>query len=268
MEASKLFLCVLALAAFQSLVNGTDHSKDWYDRDYSREQHGVPKSIWYTYDGEDGYQYHNDAKWREGRSTFFGDRPLDNLNGGSCGYGALDKNKGTGFDIAAISDAHYEYYNSCGRCFEVKCRPTQFYDKYGNFLDRHEACYDPNKIITVTITDVCPCYDPLPWNTGTNLRWCCGDMDHFDLSYNAFAKLADMKWGVMGTWYRPVNCPTDEFARRHHHEDHLKPGYREKFEANMYGHGRRMLAPGVEILSVRTESDTSPHTKSLVELVR
>ncbi|GMH41259.1 hypothetical protein BSKO_09169 [Bryopsis sp. KO-2023] len=264
--ASKLVLCLLFVAICRSLGNEADHSKDWYDRDYSMEKNGVKKSIWYSYDGEDGYEYHNSAKWRAGRSTFFGDRPLDNLNKGSCGYGSLQPHKGTGLDIAAISDRHYEYYGSCGRCFEVKCRPTQFYDKYGNFLERNTACHDPNKIITVTITDVCPCYDPLPWNTDTNQRWCCGDMDHFDLSYNAFGKLSPMKWGVIGMWYRPVNCPTNEFPNRHHHEDHLKPGYREKFDQGKAG--RKLLdVPGVEILSVRSESDTSPHTKSLKGLI-
>lgn len=35
-------------------------------------------------------------------------------NRGSCGYGQLDPNKGTGFDIAALPDVHYEYSNSCG----------------------------------------------------------------------------------------------------------------------------------------------------------
>jgi len=33
-------------------------------------------------------------------------------------------------------------------------------------------------------------------------RWCCNDMDHFDVSVWAFEKLADKKWGVIGLRYR------------------------------------------------------------------
>jgi hypothetical protein len=35
-------------------------------------------------------------------------------------------------------------------------------------------------------------------NFYSNKRWCCGDMDHFDISAWAFEKLADKKWGVIG----------------------------------------------------------------------
>jgi hypothetical protein len=37
-------------------------------------------------------------------------------------------------------------------------------------------------------------------------RWCCGDMDHFDVSVWAFEKLTDKKWGVIGIKYRRVPC--------------------------------------------------------------
>ena len=35
-------------------------------------------------------------------------------------------------------------------------------------------------------------------NAYSNKRWCCNDMDHFDVSVWAFEKLADKKWGVIG----------------------------------------------------------------------
>lgn len=40
---------------------------------------------------------------------------------------------------------------------------------------------------------------PAPWLPlhPPRRRWCCGDMDHFDISVWAFEKLADVKWGVI-----------------------------------------------------------------------
>ncbi|GMH41831.1 hypothetical protein BSKO_09741 [Bryopsis sp. KO-2023] len=53
--------------------------------------------------------------WRTGRATFYGDQPwLWDIHKGSCGYGYLDPNKGTGWDIAALPDGHYEFSGSCG----------------------------------------------------------------------------------------------------------------------------------------------------------
>lgn len=37
-------------------------------------------------------------------------------------------------------------------------------------------------------------------------RWCCGDMNHFDISVFAFEKLAELKWGVIPIEYRRVAC--------------------------------------------------------------
>lgn len=79
-----------------------------------------------------------------------------------------------------------------------------FNDGYGNQLGRDSVCYDPEASVVVRIVDTCPCN--YPNNFYSNKRWCCGDMDHFDLSIWAFEKLADMKWGVIGLKYRPVSC--------------------------------------------------------------
>ncbi|GMH41672.1 hypothetical protein BSKO_09582 [Bryopsis sp. KO-2023] len=146
-----------------------------------------------------------EADWREGRATFYGDQPwLWDINKGSCGYGQLDPNKGTGWDIAAMPDGHYEYSGSCGRCYEVKCKPSTFRDNYGNTLDRNGACRDANKVLKVTITDTCPCH--YETNFYSNKRWCCMDMEHLDISVFAYDKLADRRWGVIGLQYRPVPC--------------------------------------------------------------
>ncbi|GMH36149.1 hypothetical protein BSKO_04017 [Bryopsis sp. KO-2023] len=79
------------------------------------------------------------------------------LNRGSCGFGQLDQNKGTRWDIAALPDVHYEYGGSCG---------------------------------------------------------CCGDVDHLDLSYTVFDKLADRHWGVIGLKYRPVPCDKPTYEKK------------------------------------------------------
>lgn len=150
--------------------------------------------------------------WRWGRATFYG--IWWSIHHGSCGYGNLDYWQGTGWDVAAIPDSHYEYNWSCGKCYEVKCEPMTFKDNYGNQLNRQDACYDPWKVVTVTIVDSCPCN--YPSNAYSNRRWCCGDMDHFDLSYTTFDKLAARRWGVIGLKYRPVKCPSSYLQNRHH----------------------------------------------------
>lgn len=66
-----------------------------------------------------------------------------------------------------------DYAGSCGRCYEVACRPGSFKDGYGTSLDRSSSCRQGEKVI-VTITDTCPCN--YPSNAYSNTRWCCGDM--------------------------------------------------------------------------------------------
>jgi hypothetical protein len=47
-----------------------------------------------------------------------------------------------------------------------------------------------------------PCTGTYPANDYSNKRWCCGDMEHFDVSVWAYEKLSDVKWGVIGIKYR------------------------------------------------------------------
>lgn len=91
-----------------------------------------------------------------------------------------------------------------------------FQDGYGNTHERTEACYDPNKSIIIAITDSCPC--------SSNQQWCCGDMEHLDLSYVAYDELADRKWGVIGLKYREVECPDPTYLER---KDHYPPNGRK-----------------------------------------
>ena len=62
-----------------------------------------------------------------------------------------------------------DYSGSCGRCYEIACRPDKnLRDGNGNQMDRSYSCKEGAKV-TVTITDTCPCY--YPSNQYSNQRW-------------------------------------------------------------------------------------------------
>eukprot|EP01026_Neomeris_dumetosa_P053047 TRINITY_DN4730_c0_g1_i9.p1 TRINITY_DN4730_c0_g1~~TRINITY_DN4730_c0_g1_i9.p1 ORF type:complete len:413 (-),score=50.89 TRINITY_DN4730_c0_g1_i9:2292-3530(-) len=145
------------------------------------------------------------SNWRTGRATFYGNEFWAwDIHKGSCGYSYLCPEEGTGWDIAALPDMHPDYSNSCARCYEIKCMPSEFQDNYNQKLSRTGVCYDPEASIVVTVTDTCPCNYAA--NYYSNKRWCCGDMDHLDISVWAFEKLAELRWGVIGLKYRQVSC--------------------------------------------------------------
>jgi len=143
------------------------------------------------------------SSWQSGRATFYG---VDawNIHQGSCGYGWLDKKVATGWNIAAIADVAHDAKGSCGKCKEVRCRPSSFADGYGQWLDRTKTCYNDYSSVVVMITDRCDCQ--YPTNYFSNKRWCCGDMYHLDLSVWAYERLAQKKWGVIGISWRDVPC--------------------------------------------------------------
>ncbi|GLC43198.1 hypothetical protein PLESTF_001191300 [Pleodorina starrii] len=96
------------------------------------------------------------------------------------------------------------FASSCGKCYEIKCRNADFSDGNGEYLQRSNACYDESKSVIITIVDACPCH--YPSNSHSNRRWCCGDMNHIDISYEAFQQIADLGIGVIGLYYREVDC--------------------------------------------------------------
>jgi len=53
----------------------------------------------------------------------------------------------------------------------------------------------------IQVSDECPCVAP-------NLQYCCGDIDHFDLSQAAFQVIANTNVGVINTQFRQVTCDT------------------------------------------------------------
>ena len=53
--------------------------------------------------------------WSHGRATFYGDNDGMSIHGGSCMFGTLDGSKGTGWDIAALSDTAHDYAGAARR---------------------------------------------------------------------------------------------------------------------------------------------------------
>ncbi|KAL6768135.1 hypothetical protein ACKKBF_B37940 [Auxenochlorella protothecoides x Auxenochlorella symbiontica] len=144
--------------------------------------------------------------WTRGRATFYGADGYS-IHTGSCGFGFQWPGIGTGFDVAAMTDAAPDFTDSCGRCYEVQCDPTpRLLDGFGDLLDRSHVCLDEAASVIVRVTDSCPCR--YPDNAYSNQKWCCFDhgITHFDLSVWAFEKLANTTWGVMGIRYREVPC--------------------------------------------------------------
>jgi hypothetical protein len=58
-----------------------------------------------------------DDGWKRGRATFYGQDGGSTIHQGSCMFGNLKAGQGTGYDIAALSDADPEYAGSCGCVF-------------------------------------------------------------------------------------------------------------------------------------------------------
>lgn len=59
-------LSLWALVGLVGLVlNKVVEGKEYYDWNYRNE------NPYYKYSGKDVYEYHNEGKWRTGRSTFF-----------------------------------------------------------------------------------------------------------------------------------------------------------------------------------------------------
>lgn len=140
--------------------------------------------------------------------------------------------------IAALASADPDYPGSCGRCYEVKCRdglviqegttPVKLSNGYnlqeiapntkdtkGRSFPGNPAkadnenfvkCWNDTESIFVTITDTCPCTSA----TANNTAWCCGPVEHFDLSFWAFERLAHPLYGTQMLDFRPVDCYTKQ----------------------------------------------------------
>lgn len=152
--------------------------------------------------GYDVQQVRN-TPWKDARATYYGTDDWS-IHRGSCNFGYIWEDEPLGWDAAAITDFHPDYGTSCGSCYEVKCSNMWVQDNYGAKLDRTYSCYDENSSVVVRIVDTCPCVYPA--NPYSNKRWCCNDMQHFDVGIWTFEKLAETRWGVIGLKYRQVPC--------------------------------------------------------------
>lgn len=170
------------------------------------------------------------------------------LWGGSCSYvnrraGVQPTNADLPFPldaVGAVTDVMRDYTGGCGRCYEIRCKtgpilfdknttisiyegyhlprfaPPGLKDPEGRewpgvptTVDediRWTQCRDESTSIFITIIDTCPCI----FRGGRRQKWCCGPIDHFDLSFWAFDKLAHPLYGMMMLEYRPVDCTSRE----------------------------------------------------------
>ena len=55
------------------------------------------------------------------------------------------------------------------KCKEVRCKPRDFADGYGAWLQRSNVCFDASASVVVQIVDTCACH--YPGNTYSNKRW-------------------------------------------------------------------------------------------------
>lgn len=132
------------------------------------------------------------SPWTRGRSTFYGNGDGYSINSGACHYGGIP----APYYVAALSDWWANSEDKCGSCFEVKCDPN------GRSYCRGDRM---NATVILKVTDRCPCHHPNP----SNQKWCCGDMPHFDMSYQAFGEIADHTGGWVYLQWREIDCPAD-----------------------------------------------------------
>lgn len=163
------------------------------------------------------------SEWKGGASaTFYGNSGSPffdaySLDDGTCSckkareYGMCYNNQCFEFIkdprmTAAINTPGRENTRLCGRCVEIRCIRGKNRGIISSIFDWRNPCYDSNKSIVVSITDSCPTWHSNP----SNAQHCNYDKGtHFDLSYWAFIKLADAKFGVIDIKYRFIECPSD-----------------------------------------------------------
>lgn len=154
-----------------------------------------------------------------GRATFYGGVDSEyTLNDGSCAchkrggflnpcssqfcfdyIGEKQPGRGAGL-VAAINTPGIRNTDQCGACYQVSCVDGPTRGLPTSSEGRTNTGCSSNGTITVMITDSCPCNH----ENASNQKWCCGDTQHFDLSYSAFGALADHNAGVIDLQYERV----------------------------------------------------------------
>ena len=102
-----------------------------------------------------------ESAWQNGRATHYGTDAW-NIHDGACAYGWLDRRIGTGWDVAAVTDATPDAKQACGKCKEVRCRQASFADGYGQWLERSNVCYDSSQSLVSLAIDAVYAFNHRP----------------------------------------------------------------------------------------------------------
>lgn len=158
--------------------------------------------------------------WKTGSATFYGNKEYngdqDDISDGTCACWKAWKYNICYNDwcfesikdpkmIGAINTPGSENTAFCGICVELKCTTGRYRGLDWSEFGKDNVCYNNNPII-IQITDSCPEIHRNP----TNKKYCNISHRHFDLSFWAFGKLADHKFGVIDINYKFVDCPPSD----------------------------------------------------------
>lgn len=161
------------------------------------------------------------CEWKTASATFYGNREYngdqDAITDGTCACWKASK-YGICYNnwcfqsitdpkmVGAINTKGSENTHLCGICVEIKCTSGRYRGLDWSEFGSDKVCYNENDSIIIQITDSCPEIHRNP----NNAKYCSVAHRHFDLSFWAFGKLAEHKWGVIDINYKFVDCPSQD----------------------------------------------------------
>lgn len=156
--------------------------------------------------------------WKTGSVTFYGNKEYNKdpytLAEGTC---SCFKAKAYGICyrdwcfkrivqprmVAAINTPGMSNTRLCGKCVLMKCKQGKYRGLDWSEFGKLNVCKNLGKTILVQITDSCPEAHSNP----SNKKFCNSRLRHFDLSFWAFEKLVEPKYGVFDIDFMFVDCP-------------------------------------------------------------